>query len=89
MRARAIAQELERLYNHAAATAALCQSTGLVIGQAAGEIALKRLLRANAATFGHRASSGRTALHPRTGRTGSPALRSRGRRRRQAMADFE
>jgi Ni,Fe-hydrogenase III large subunit/Ni,Fe-hydrogenase III component G len=54
MRTRAIAQELERLYNHAAATAALCQSTGLVIGQAAGEIALERLLRVNAATFGHR-----------------------------------
>jgi hypothetical protein len=31
-RARAIALELDRLYNHAAATAALCQSTGLVIG---------------------------------------------------------
>jgi Ni,Fe-hydrogenase III large subunit len=52
--ARAIALELERLYNHAAATAALCQSTGLVIGQAAAEIALERLLRVNAAAFGHR-----------------------------------
>ena len=51
---RAIALELERLYNHAAATAALCQSTGLVVGQAAAEIALERLLRVNAAAFGHR-----------------------------------
>jgi Ni,Fe-hydrogenase III large subunit/Ni,Fe-hydrogenase III component G len=54
LRARAIALELERMYNHAAATAALCQSTGLVIGQAAAEIALERLLRLNAAAFGHR-----------------------------------
>ena len=53
-RSRAIALELDRLYNHAAATAALCQSTGLVIGQAAAEIALERLLRLNAAAFGHR-----------------------------------
>ena len=54
MRTRAIALELERLYNHAAATAALCQSTGLAVGQAAAEIALERMLRLNAATFGHR-----------------------------------
>ncbi len=54
VRARAIALELERLYNHAAATAALCQSTGLAVGQAAAEIALERLLRLNAAAFGHR-----------------------------------
>ncbi len=54
VRTRAIALELERLYNHAAAIAALCQSTGLVIGQAAAEIALERLLRVNAAVFGHR-----------------------------------
>ena len=54
MAARAIALELERLYNHTAAIAGLCQSTGLVIGQAAAEIALERLLRVNAATFGHR-----------------------------------
>jgi Ni,Fe-hydrogenase III large subunit/Ni,Fe-hydrogenase III component G len=53
-RARAVALELERLYNHAAATAALCQSTGLTVGQSAAEIALERLLRLNAATFGHR-----------------------------------
>jgi Ni,Fe-hydrogenase III large subunit len=53
-RGRAVALELERLYNHAAATAALCQSTGLVVGQAAAEIALERLLRLNAAVFGHR-----------------------------------
>jgi Ni,Fe-hydrogenase III large subunit/Ni,Fe-hydrogenase III component G len=53
-RTRAVALELERLYNHAAATAALCQATGLSVGQSAAEIALERLLRLNAATFGHR-----------------------------------
>ena len=51
---RAVALELERLYNHAAATAALCQATGLSVGQSAAEIALERLLRVNAAAFGHR-----------------------------------
>jgi Ni,Fe-hydrogenase III large subunit/Ni,Fe-hydrogenase III component G len=51
---RAVALELERLYNHAAATAALCQATGLSVGQAAAEIALERLLRVNALAFGHR-----------------------------------
>jgi Ni,Fe-hydrogenase III large subunit/Ni,Fe-hydrogenase III component G len=51
---RALALELERLYNHAAAIAALCQTTGLAVGQAAVEIALERLLRLNAAVFGHR-----------------------------------
>jgi len=53
-RARAVALELERLYNHAAAMAALCQSTGLSVGQSAAEIALERLLRLNARAFGHR-----------------------------------
>ena len=53
-RTRAVALELERLYNHAAAIAALCQSTGLSIGQSAAEIALERLLRLGAAAFGHR-----------------------------------
>jgi Ni,Fe-hydrogenase III large subunit len=53
-RTRAVALELERLYNHAAAMAALCQATGLSVGQAAAEIALERLLRVNAAAFGHR-----------------------------------
>ena len=53
-RTRAVALELERLYNHAAATAALCQATGLSVGQSAAEIALERLLRVNAAAFGHR-----------------------------------
>jgi len=53
-RTRAVALELERLYNHAAATAALCQATGLTVGQSAAEIALERLLRLNAAAFGHR-----------------------------------
>jgi Ni,Fe-hydrogenase III large subunit len=53
-RTRAVALELERLYNHAAATAALCQATGLTVGQSAAEIALERLLRVNATAFGHR-----------------------------------
>jgi Ni,Fe-hydrogenase III large subunit len=53
-RTRAVALELERLYNHVAAMAALCQATGLSVGQAAAEIALERLLRVNAAAFGHR-----------------------------------
>ena len=53
-RTRAVALELERLYNHAAAMAALCQSTGLTVGQSAAEIALERLLRLNAEAFGHR-----------------------------------
>src|SRR6266702_2107810 len=53
-RTRAVALELERLYNHAAATAGLCQATGLTVGQSAAEIALERLLRLNAAVFGHR-----------------------------------
>jgi len=46
--------ELEWLYNHAAAVAALCQTTGLSVGQSAAEIALEQLLRVNAAAFGHR-----------------------------------
>jgi Ni,Fe-hydrogenase III large subunit len=53
-RTRAVALELERLYNHAAAMAVLCQSTGLSVGQSAAEIALERLLRLNARAFGHR-----------------------------------
>jgi Ni,Fe-hydrogenase III large subunit len=51
---RNVALELERLYNHAAAMAALCQSTGLSVGQSAAEIALERFLRLNAEAFGHR-----------------------------------
>jgi Ni,Fe-hydrogenase III large subunit len=54
MASRGIALELERLYNHAAAIAALCQACGLAVGRAAAEIALERLLRLNAAVFGHR-----------------------------------
>jgi Ni,Fe-hydrogenase III large subunit len=53
-RTRAVALELERLYNHAAAMAAMCQATGLTIGQSAAEIALERFLRLNARAFGHR-----------------------------------
>ncbi len=51
---RAIALELERLYNHAAAIAAMCQACGLAVGRAAAEIALEQLLRLNAAVLGHR-----------------------------------
>jgi len=51
---REIALELERLYNHAAAIAALCQACGLAVGRAAAEIALEQLLRLNAEVFGHR-----------------------------------
>jgi Ni,Fe-hydrogenase III large subunit/Ni,Fe-hydrogenase III component G len=53
-RSRAIALELERLYNHAAAMAALCQATGLSVAQAQAEIALEQFLRVNLAAFGHR-----------------------------------
>jgi Ni,Fe-hydrogenase III large subunit len=51
---RTVALELERIYNHAAATAALCQTTGLSVGQANAEIVLEELLRLNLAAFGHR-----------------------------------
>ena len=51
---RAVALELERIYNHAAAIAALCQSTGLSVGQARSEIVLEQLLRLNLAAFAHR-----------------------------------
>jgi Ni,Fe-hydrogenase III large subunit len=51
---RAVALELERIYNHAAAIAALCQTTGLSVGQAHAEIVLEELLRLNLAAFGHR-----------------------------------
>jgi len=54
MASRAVALELERLYNHAAAIAAMCQACGLAVGRAAAEIALEQLLRLNAAAFGHR-----------------------------------
>ncbi|MGH3401926.1 MAG: hypothetical protein ACRDRJ_05290 [Streptosporangiaceae bacterium] len=54
LRSRAVALELERLYNHAAATAALCQACGLAVGRAAAEIALELFLRLNAEVFGHR-----------------------------------
>ncbi|MBO0894674.1 MAG: hypothetical protein J2O39_09870, partial [Acidimicrobiales bacterium] len=53
-RARAVLLELERLYNHAAAIAALGQATGLSVGQAQAEIPLEELLRLNLAVAGHR-----------------------------------
>jgi Ni,Fe-hydrogenase III large subunit len=52
--ARSVALELERIYNHAAAVAALCQTTGLSVGQANAEIVLEGLLRLNLSAFGHR-----------------------------------
>lgn len=51
---RAVASELERIYNHAGALAALCQATGLSVGQAQAEMVLEDALRCNLATFGHR-----------------------------------
>jgi Ni,Fe-hydrogenase III large subunit len=51
---RTVALELERIYNHCAAIAALCQTTGLSVGQARTEIVLERLLRCHLAAFGHR-----------------------------------
>jgi len=51
---RSVALELERMYNHTAAIAALCQTTGLSVGQARSEIVLEQLLRLNLATLGHR-----------------------------------
>ena len=51
---RTVALELERIYNHAAAVAAMCQTTGLSVGQARAEIVLEQLLRCNLAAFGHR-----------------------------------
>lgn len=70
-RSRACALELERLYNHAAAIAALCQSTGLSVAQAQAEIALELCLRLNAAVFGHRYLFGVLAIG---GVTRSPDL---------------
>ncbi len=53
-RTRALALEMERLYNHVASVAAVCQATGLVVGQAAMEILLEDCLRLNATALGHR-----------------------------------
>jgi Ni,Fe-hydrogenase III large subunit len=53
-RTRAVALELERIYTHVAATASLCQATGLGVGQAHMEMLLEEWLRLNAAAFGHR-----------------------------------
>lgn len=53
-RTRAVALEFERIYNHVAAIVALCQSTGLAVGQAGAEMVLERLLRLGAKFFGHR-----------------------------------
>jgi Ni,Fe-hydrogenase III large subunit/Ni,Fe-hydrogenase III component G len=53
-RLRVVLAELERLYNHFAYHAELCQATGLVVGQAQMEILKERVLRLNAALVGHR-----------------------------------
>ena len=53
-RLRVILAELERLYNHFAYHAELCQATGLVVGQAQMEIMKERVLRLNASFGGHR-----------------------------------
>ena len=53
-RIRLVALELERIYNHTAAIAMMCQTTGLSVGQANIEIVLEQLLRCNLAAFGHR-----------------------------------
>jgi Ni,Fe-hydrogenase III large subunit/Ni,Fe-hydrogenase III component G len=89
---RAVALELERLYNHAAALAALCQATGLTVGQAAAEIALERLLRVNAAAFGHRylfgvidAGGVRRAPDPAALRAGLPGAYGELRRAAEAL----
>ncbi len=75
-RTRAVALELERLYNHAAAIAALCQSTGLSVGQAQAELALERLLRVNLAAAGHRYLFGTLCLGGVTRSIDVEALRS-------------
>jgi Ni,Fe-hydrogenase III large subunit/Ni,Fe-hydrogenase III component G len=59
---RAVALELERLYNHAAALAAIAQATGLSVGQAQAEIALEQFLRLNVAAAGHRYLFGLLAI---------------------------
>ena len=51
---RLIAAELERLHDHAAFQAELCQATGLVVAQAQFEIVRERLLRLAARLTGHR-----------------------------------
>ncbi len=91
-RTRAVALELERLYNHAAATAALCQATGLSVGQSAAEIALEQLLRLNAAVFGHRYMFGvidvggvRRAPDSAALRAGLPVAHSELRRAAEAL----
>jgi Ni,Fe-hydrogenase III large subunit len=51
---RLIAAELERLHDHAAFQAELCQATGLVVAQAQFEIVRERLLRLASRFTGHR-----------------------------------
>ncbi|HVA85010.1 MAG TPA: NADH-quinone oxidoreductase subunit C [Candidatus Saccharimonadales bacterium] len=51
---RAIAAELERLHDHVAFQADLCQATGLAVAQAQFEIVRERLLRLAGRLVGHR-----------------------------------
>ncbi len=51
---RLIAAELERLHDHAAFGADVCQATGLAVAQAQYEIVRERLLRLGARLTGHR-----------------------------------
>ncbi|MFZ0767776.1 MAG: hypothetical protein WAM64_00990 [Acidimicrobiales bacterium] len=78
-RSRAVALELERLYNHAAAVASLAQTTGLSVGQAQAEIALETFLRLNLAVAGHRYLFGLMAVggvnHPLNGEILAAQLR--------------
>ena len=66
---RAVALELERIYNQRGAIAVLCQTTGLSVGQAQAEIALEQLLRLNLAAFGHRYLFGVAGARRRLPRT--------------------
>jgi Ni,Fe-hydrogenase III large subunit len=58
LRTRAVALELERLRNHAAALAALCQAAGASTARSDAGTCVRRLLRLNAQAFGDRYLSG-------------------------------
>jgi Ni,Fe-hydrogenase III large subunit/Ni,Fe-hydrogenase III component G len=75
-RIRAATLEFERIYNHVAAIAALCQSTGLAVGQAGAEIVLEQLLQLAARFFGHRYLFGVVDIGGVTREVDLPALSS-------------
>jgi Ni,Fe-hydrogenase III large subunit len=83
---RAVALELERIYNHAQSIAILCQTTGLSVGQAQAEIALEQLLRVNLAAFGHRYLFGAVCVG---GVRRAPDVDAIGRLLRPATAELE